>query len=1045
MTVKEYLDFELEAEDVRTDAEGVLHFSVRVFSSPAGEGKRTPRQFPPTLNKRLSQLERRELDVPGIMEVGEALGELLLPEEARDLFTRSLDMLKKGQGLRLRLRLDPALAHVPWEFIYVQRAGGEKDCTGFLALNSRISIARHEAAPIPGDFDTTPRRRRVLAALSCPEEPGFTPLDLARERENLRSALRGIPGIDLDIIEDATASGLRRGLRAGADIFHFAGHGVFSPTGLGEELGSITGEGAVVLAGEGGKAAPMPAEELAVYLGNQGVQLVVLGGCQTGRRDGLNVWSGVAAALMEAGVPAAVAMQYAIRDEAAIEFNRAFYEELAAGAPLDQAVTSGRIAVFSLCNSKRDDPDLGIYWRDWAVPVLYLRAKEDFFMPAGEGEPASPTRQGVIKKEKGKDGVKRAILGLIVLIALALTGLFIREVFQGGLLLGIRVFVGALFILFFIYCIREGRRLDISERKRTLRVFGVATVVIVVSTLALGTVLHKAAIAYYNKGLAFYAQGQYDEAIESYDKALTVDDKLVAAYVGKGKALYYLGKYEDAKNSYDEALKIDENLVAAHVGKGNALYYLGKYEDAKNSYDDALKIDDELVEAYVGKGNTLHELRKYDEAIKFYDIALKIDARDANAHYGKGLALYAQEQYDQAIDSFKDALNINNKLVDAYVCIGNALYELERYEDAIKSYEKAIDINPAYAEAYKYEGDAFYQLEKYEDAIKSYKKAIDINPAYADAHIDKGNALNGLREYEAAVEWYDKALKIDPAYAATYNNRGNALYGLREYEAALEWYDKAIKIDPELVAAHFGKGNALYELGRYEAAVESYDKALKIDPAYAYAYNNKGAALYGLQRYGAGLDSYDKAIKIDPAYAVAYSNRGNALYGLREYDAAVEWYDKALEIDRELVAAYIGRALAFYELGKYEEARNSCDKAIAVEPEVVGCYIIRYILGIAAGFYDTALLQKALEIEDRAWPYPALRYFTSKISEADFLAEAGTDPGRLCDAHCYIGYVYKAAGKPEQAENHFRAAVATGRVSSAEYSLAVRELERLRK
>ena len=86
MIVKKYRDFELVAEDVETDDEGVLHFTVRVFSSPAGEGKRTPRQCPPDLRKRLSKLERRELDVAGVIDLGETLAELLLPEEARDLF-----------------------------------------------------------------------------------------------------------------------------------------------------------------------------------------------------------------------------------------------------------------------------------------------------------------------------------------------------------------------------------------------------------------------------------------------------------------------------------------------------------------------------------------------------------------------------------------------------------------------------------------------------------------------------------------------------------------------------------------------------------------------------------------------------------------------------------------------------------------------------------------------------------------------------------------------------------------------------------------------
>ncbi len=69
-----------------------------------------------------------------------------------------------------------------------------------------------------------------------------------------------------------------------------------------------------------------------------GVQLA-LGACQTGRRDEQTVWSGVVAALMQAGIPATVAMQYTIWDDSAMAFSRHFYQALLAGLPLDQAVS----------------------------------------------------------------------------------------------------------------------------------------------------------------------------------------------------------------------------------------------------------------------------------------------------------------------------------------------------------------------------------------------------------------------------------------------------------------------------------------------------------------------------------------------------------------------------------------------------------------------------------------------------------------------------------------------------------------------------------
>jgi hypothetical protein len=384
MAIRNYRNFVISAGAPASPGEAPQpdSFQVQVFRSPAGESGAIWRTIPGDLRRDLGRLGRRRLSTDEIISVGETLSEMLLPPELRGLLKSSLDRLSPGQGLRLRLRLAPNLVSFPWEYLYLQTGAGEKDSTGFLALDPRISIVRHEPLPLPGDLDATPRQRRLLVVLANPGGAEFAPLDLERERSNIENAVQGVPGIAPDFVVDATAQSLGDGLLAGADIFHFAGHGIFRQTGLGASLGSVVGEGAIVLVSEGGEPAPMPADQLAVNLRGRGVQLVVLGACETGQRDGENVWSGVVAALMEAGIPAAVAMQYKIWDDSAIAFSRSLYRALAAGLPLDQAVSAGRLAVFNLVHPLRGEPERGPFWRDWGVPVLYLRAEDDFVLPA---------------------------------------------------------------------------------------------------------------------------------------------------------------------------------------------------------------------------------------------------------------------------------------------------------------------------------------------------------------------------------------------------------------------------------------------------------------------------------------------------------------------------------------------------------------------------------------------------------------------------------------------------------------------------------------
>jgi len=382
MAIRTYHDFVLATGDVNQDIHGLHGFTVRVVSSPLGETETESRAVPDGFAQRLGQLGRRELHAGDIIEIGETLGELLLGDKAGDLLKRCLsEALKPEEGLRLRLQLPPELAGFPWEYAYRQRGGGEKDATGFLALDPRISFSRQETLAAKASLDATPRARRMLVAMASPVDE--EDLNLAQERENLHKAFQNsTTNIELDFLEDATVEGLGKELREQVDILHFAGHGRFRDVGQGASFGSTTGEGAVVLVDEQGRSASMPAGQLAVNLQGSNVQLVVLGACETGKRDAENVWSGVVTAVVEAAVPAAVAMQFSVWDDAAIAFARNFYQVLAAGFPLDYAVTEARRAIFNLCNPQRDHVDRGQYWRDWGVPVLYQQTAGDFTLAA---------------------------------------------------------------------------------------------------------------------------------------------------------------------------------------------------------------------------------------------------------------------------------------------------------------------------------------------------------------------------------------------------------------------------------------------------------------------------------------------------------------------------------------------------------------------------------------------------------------------------------------------------------------------------------------
>lgn len=365
-----YQDMILEVSDTETTHDGdkrIGTFKVRVLTSPAGDmpsGDAVIVEYDDKdLQSTLDKLDRRELDTEGLIRLGRTLAALLLPITAKDgatsvreFFARSRVKLGPDIGLRMRLRLPPDLAVLPWEYAYIERTGGS-GMDGFLALDPRIAIVRHETLAAPVAETALSGDIKIVTAFA--EAGGLDDLDLDEEMNLLKEALQGVDGIRIEPCPQATLSKLQP-LLPGAGIFHFAGHGDFTRQ-MGAKPGTYAGVGFLAFGDE-----RIDAEQMGLNLRGQGIRLAVLAGCHTGRRDGISVWSGIAPALVKMEIPAVVANQYTITDKCAVAFSHQFYQALAGGLSIERAVSAGRIAAYNADKSGRD----------WGVPVLYLRAAD---------------------------------------------------------------------------------------------------------------------------------------------------------------------------------------------------------------------------------------------------------------------------------------------------------------------------------------------------------------------------------------------------------------------------------------------------------------------------------------------------------------------------------------------------------------------------------------------------------------------------------------------------------------------------------------------
>ncbi len=87
------------------------------------------------------------------------------------------------------------------------------------------------------------------------------------------------------------------------------------------------------------------------------------------------------------------------------------------------------------------------------------------------------------------------------------------------------------------------------------------------------------------KGIAYGKQGEYNKAIEAFDKAIAINPNSKETWYNKGNALTKLGEYDKAIEAYDRAIAIDPNYRDAWNNKGTALIRLGENDKAIEAFD----------------------------------------------------------------------------------------------------------------------------------------------------------------------------------------------------------------------------------------------------------------------------------------------------------------------------------------------------------------------------------------------------------------------------------------------------------------------------
>lgn len=311
--------------------------------------------------------------------------------------------------------------------------------------------------------------------------------------------------------------------------------------------------------------------------------------------------------------------------------------------------------------------------------------------------------------------------------------------------------------------------------------------------------------------VALYSSGQAKKALDIVESLIIDFPNEAIIYNLSGACFSALEDYENAANSYRKAILIKNDYAEVHNNLGVCLQNLGNYEDAIGCYMNAIAVNSNYADPHNNLGNTYKEINQLDSAIASYEKSLEINPNFAFANFNLGLIFQNKNELLKAISYYEKAIEINPNYFEAYNNLGGALQYFGKMNLAVDSYKKAISIKPDFIDAYINLGIALTELERTSEAKSSLRKAISIDSNSALAHTSLGNALKDQGNFDEAEICFKKAIEVNPDFTNALNNLAIVLYSKGKIDASLEYLKKAYSNNPEskLLLSVIGSKNNL--------------------------------------------------------------------------------------------------------------------------------------------------------------------------------------------------------------------------------------------
>ena len=334
--------------------------------------------------------------------------------------------------------------------------------------------------------------------------------------------------------------------------------------------------------------------------------------------------------------------------------------------------------------------------------------------------------------------------------------------------------------------------------------------------------------------------GDYELAIQCFNRVIEAKPRTERAYLFKAIALLNLDDYEGAEKEVTKSIEINPFITDSYEVRGVARQNRGDHKGAIEDYDRALNLMVDNRNLLFNKALAQDESGDYEGAMATFNHIVETSPGYDNAYIGRAKVELVLKDTVAALNDINRAIELNKNIPNAYIMrAGIAIDSSKDFKSALEDMDAAIKLLPQMAGLYVNRAYLRYNLDDYFGAMADFDYAITLDPTNSTAYFNRGLLRAEVADNDKAINDFSTVLKIDQSDVRARYNRAMLYRATRNYSKAIDDINKVIEAFPDMSAPLFFRFEIYDEMGSRNLAMRDYDAAMALSKREIASYNER--------------------------------------------------------------------------------------------------------------------------------------------------------------------------------------------------------------